>query len=200
MRLPDDAAPAVPDVAQGPGMVTGENTTALLADRLPLGSAGDVVAGSDLSQVGVSTIPAIPDASSRTPVPDLGGAAGLPLPIRSTAASVESSGAADSATDAVRVVGAASADTGFATTDAGPASDPAPESSAGIGGQGPGTDVAAAAARTAAAGGAAGAAAAGNPGDIDVLAQRLYEPIARRLRAELRVDRERMGRLVDRPW
>jgi hypothetical protein len=187
-------------------MVTGENTRALLADRLPLGSAGDMVAGSDLSQVDVSTIPAIPDASSRTPVPDLGGAAGLPLPIRSTAASVESSGAADSATDVVRVVGAASADTGFATTGAGPASDPAPESSAGIGGQGPGTDVAAAAAGTAAAGGsvgaagAAGAAAAGNPGDIDVLAQRLYEPIARRLRAELRVDRERMGRLVDRPW
>ncbi|MBM7789971.1 hypothetical protein [Tenggerimyces flavus] len=36
--------------------------------------------------------------------------------------------------------------------------------------------------------------------DIDGLARRLYDPIARRLRAELRVDRERAGTLVDRPW
>lgn len=39
-----------------------------------------------------------------------------------------------------------------------------------------------------------------NNTDIDGLARRLYDPIARRLRAELRVDRERAGTLVDRPW
>ncbi|WP_432947682.1 hypothetical protein ACQPXM_11590 [Kribbella sp. CA-253562] len=34
--------------------------------------------------------------------------------------------------------------------------------------------------------------------ELDVLARRLYEPIARRLRAELRLDRERIGTLLDR--
>lgn len=36
--------------------------------------------------------------------------------------------------------------------------------------------------------------------DVDGLARRLYEPIARRLRAELWVDRERTGTLMDRMW
>ncbi|MGW6281610.1 hypothetical protein [Kribbella sp. NPDC055071] len=36
--------------------------------------------------------------------------------------------------------------------------------------------------------------------DVDGLARRLYEPIARRLRAELVVDRDRTGTLMDRMW
>ncbi|MFB6721344.1 hypothetical protein ACFCV3_14325 [Kribbella sp. NPDC056345] len=53
------------------------------------------------------------------------------------------------------------------------------------------------------------AAAAGTPSgtggalsaaDVDGLARRLYEPIARRLRAELVVDRDRTGTLMDRMW
>ncbi|WP_405059840.1 hypothetical protein OG474_44915 [Kribbella sp. NBC_01505] len=36
--------------------------------------------------------------------------------------------------------------------------------------------------------------------DVDGLATRLYEPIARRLRAELVVDRDRTGTLMDRMW
>lgn len=53
------------------------------------------------------------------------------------------------------------------------------------------------------------AAAAGTPpgnggalsaADVDGLARRLYEPIARRLRAELVVDRDRTGTLMDRMW
>jgi hypothetical protein len=34
--------------------------------------------------------------------------------------------------------------------------------------------------------------------EVDGLARRLYDPIARRLRAELWVDRERTGTLMDR--
>lgn len=43
-----------------------------------------------------------------------------------------------------------------------------------------------------------------NPGmsaaEVDGLARRLYDPIVRRLRAELWVDRERTGTLIDRRW
>jgi hypothetical protein len=35
-------------------------------------------------------------------------------------------------------------------------------------------------------------------GELDELARRLVEPLARLLRAELRMDRERVGRLRDR--
>jgi hypothetical protein len=52
---------------------------------------------------------------------------------------------------------------------------------------------------------AGGAAAAGGPAplpaaaptDVDALVRRLYDPLARRLRAELRLDRERIGRSLD---
>jgi hypothetical protein len=59
-----------------------------------------------------------------------------------------------------------------------------------------------AAAGTAAAGGAVaaggpGAAASLPLGDVDALVRRLYDPLARRLRAELRLDRERIGRSLD---
>jgi hypothetical protein len=51
-----------------------------------------------------------------------------------------------------------------------------------------------------------GATAAGGPApavpgaaaaDVDALVRRLYDPLARRLRAELRLDRERVGRALD---
>jgi hypothetical protein len=52
--------------------------------------------------------------------------------------------------------------------------------------------------------GTAGSAAAGGPAplpaaatDVDALVRRLYDPLARRLRAELRLDRERIGRSLD---
>jgi hypothetical protein len=57
-----------------------------------------------------------------------------------------------------------------------------------------GTD-SAAAPRAAAAPGSA--AAAGSAGDVDALVRRLYDPLARRLRAELRLDRERVGHALD---
>ncbi|WP_405059083.1 hypothetical protein OG474_41045 [Kribbella sp. NBC_01505] len=53
---------------------------------------------------------------------------------------------------------------------------------------------------------ASAAAAAAVPGAgldaaaLDALARQLYEPLVRRLRAELRLDREREGTLMDRPW
>ncbi|MFI5706787.1 hypothetical protein [Kribbella sp. NPDC051620] len=50
------------------------------------------------------------------------------------------------------------------------------------------------------AGGAGGAGAGMSAAEVDGLARRLYEPIARRLRAELWVDRERTGTLMDRMW
>ncbi|TDC12561.1 hypothetical protein E1284_23125 [Actinomadura bangladeshensis] len=37
-------------------------------------------------------------------------------------------------------------------------------------------------------------------GELDELARRLVGPLARLLRAELRMDRERVGRLRDRRW
>jgi hypothetical protein len=46
------------------------------------------------------------------------------------------------------------------------------------------------------AGGPAPAPAAA-PTDVDALVRRLYDPLARRLRAELRLDRERIGRSLD---
>ena len=49
----------------------------------------------------------------------------------------------------------------------------------------------------AAAAGGPGAAASVAPGDVDALVRRLYDPLARRLRAELRLDRERIGRSLD---
>ena len=36
--------------------------------------------------------------------------------------------------------------------------------------------------------------------EVDGLARRLYEPIVRRLRAELVVDRDRTGKLMERMW
>jgi hypothetical protein len=48
----------------------------------------------------------------------------------------------------------------------------------------------------AAAGGPAAVAAIA-PGDVDALVRKLYDPLARRLRAELRLDRERIGRSLD---
>ncbi|WP_343965867.1 hypothetical protein [Kribbella koreensis] len=51
--------------------------------------------------------------------------------------------------------------------------------------------------------GGAGSGAGGvgmSAAEVDGLARRLYEPIARRLRAELWVDRERTGTLMDRMW
>lgn len=48
---------------------------------------------------------------------------------------------------------------------------------------------------TAAAGGAAAAGAA--PTDVDALVRRLYDPLVRRLKAELRLDRERAGNVLD---
>jgi hypothetical protein len=35
------------------------------------------------------------------------------------------------------------------------------------------------------------------PGDIDALVRRLHDPLVRRLKAELRLDRERVGRSLD---
>jgi hypothetical protein len=37
----------------------------------------------------------------------------------------------------------------------------------------------------------------GAPADLDALVRRLYDPLARRLKAELRLDRERVGRALD---
>jgi hypothetical protein len=53
---------------------------------------------------------------------------------------------------------------------------------------------------TAAAGTPSGNGGALSAADVDGLARRLYEPIARRLKAELVVDRDRTGTLMDRMW
>jgi hypothetical protein len=199
-RLDDVVPPSVPhvsDAAQAAGPLTDGSTRALLADRLPLGSATDL-AGSGLAAMGVPATPAMPvDSGAGPAVPELGGAAGVRLPIRTTP---PSSGSADSAVTSTDVIlaGAVVASSVAPTTVASSIAstgEPAAEPPATTGGPGPD---AVAATAGAAATGAAGT--GGSPAEIDVLAQRLYEPIARRLRAELRVDRERMGRLVDRPW
>jgi hypothetical protein len=64
----------------------------------------------------------------------------------------------------------------------------------------PATVAATAASTTAAAGTPTGNGGALSAADVDGLARRLYEPIARRLKAELVVDRDRTGTLMDRMW
>jgi hypothetical protein len=63
-----------------------------------------------------------------------------------------------------------------------------------------GAPAAAAPGRPAPSGGASpagGAAPGGAAADVDALVRRLYDPLARRLKAELRLDRERVGRALD---
>jgi hypothetical protein len=61
----------------------------------------------------------------------------------------------------------------------------------------PGAEAGAATAVGAAAAAGPAAAPAAAPADVDALVRRLYDPLAQRLRAELRLDRERIGRSLD---
>jgi hypothetical protein len=177
-RLQSDA------LVPAPTSVAEPLTRSLLADRLPLGSASDMLpdaeqAGADLDAASVPAPPAPSDLAR------------LVLPIRSTPSSDApdlTSGNAGPPPDALPDI----VSPGGSAVTSGPVASPGTDADAATGTT-PG------ASPTAATGGPAGQ-LGGNPAEIDVLAQRLYEPIARRLRAELRIDRERMGRLVDRPW
>ncbi|GAA3582084.1 hypothetical protein GCM10022235_60590 [Kribbella ginsengisoli] len=81
-----------------------------------------------------------------------------------------------------------------------------PQGGAGNGSSGVGAALGSGAEGAGGAGSAVGGAGSGAGGvgmsaaEVDGLARRLYEPIARRLRAELWVDRERTGTLMDRMW
>ncbi len=194
----DDAGPSGDSYGRQSGVASasapgrrGNGSTAGL-DSLPTVSVvppSSAAAGLGMSAAGTLAAPAASPGSassvaqgSMTTVSSSAGDAGRPLAVARPPAAGSAAAGGLVEGSMVESVSADDGATSVAIPSAAPAAPPATTGT------------------TTAAGTSSGTGGALSAADVDGLARRLYEPIARRLRAELVVDRDRTGTLMDRMW